>query len=240
MERHSLQPCRLLSLGGPPTPSPGLTWLPSAPRPPETISWQAHLPPHFLPELCSLLHPISICSVLPGAVDPIVGEDGQLVPNASPDGWSLSRPRHRKAHDHDWEYPMIRTQSLFHSRVLGRFGAGSGWGFPDGSDGKESACNAGYLGSIPGLGRSPGGGHGNPLQYRCLENPMDAGTLRSESETQRKPEVPASPRGEALFRCARPSGVPRGPAQKSPDTPGSPEGNTEGPGTASSEPLLPS
>ena len=39
-----------------------------------------------------------------------------------------------------------------------------------------------------------------------------AGTLRSESETQRKPEVPASPRGEALFRCARPSGVPRGPA----------------------------
>ena len=38
-------------------------------------------------------------------------------------------------------------------------------------DGKESACNAGDLGSIPGLGRSPGGGHGNPLQYFCLENP---------------------------------------------------------------------
>ena len=36
---------------------------------------------------------------------------------------------------------------------------------------KESACNAGNLGSIPGLGRSPGGGHGNPLQYSCLENP---------------------------------------------------------------------
>ena len=43
--------------------------------------------------------------------------------------------------------------------------------FPRGSDGKESACNAGNLGSIPGLGRSPGGGHGNPLQYSCLENP---------------------------------------------------------------------
>ena len=40
-----------------------------------------------------------------------------------------------------------------------------------GSDGKESTCNAGDLGSIPGLGRSPGGGHGNPLQYSCLENP---------------------------------------------------------------------
>ena len=44
-------------------------------------------------------------------------------------------------------------------------------GFPGGSDGKESTCNAGDLGSIPGLGRSPGGGHGNPLQYSCLENP---------------------------------------------------------------------
>ena len=42
---------------------------------------------------------------------------------------------------------------------------------PGGSDGKESACNAGDLGLIPGLGRSPGGGHGNPLQYSCLENP---------------------------------------------------------------------
>ena len=41
------------------------------------------------------------------------------------------------------------------------------------SDSKESACNAGDLGSIPGLGRSPGGGHGNPPQYSCLENPMD-------------------------------------------------------------------
>ena len=40
-----------------------------------------------------------------------------------------------------------------------------------GSDGKESACNAGDLGLIPGLGRSPGGGHGNPIQYSCLENP---------------------------------------------------------------------
>ena len=43
--------------------------------------------------------------------------------------------------------------------------------FPGGSDGKESTCNAGDLGSIPGSGRSPGEGHGNPLQYSCLENP---------------------------------------------------------------------
>ena len=46
-------------------------------------------------------------------------------------------------------------------------------GFPGGSVGKESACNAGDLGSIPGLGRFPGEGNSNPLQYTCLENPMD-------------------------------------------------------------------
>ena len=48
-------------------------------------------------------------------------------------------------------------------------------GFPGGSEDKASACNAGDLGSIPGLGRSPGEGNGNPLQYSCLENPMDGG-----------------------------------------------------------------
>ena len=48
-------------------------------------------------------------------------------------------------------------------------------GFPDGSDGKESACNAGDLSSIPGSERSPGGENGNPFQYSCLENPMDRG-----------------------------------------------------------------
>ena len=46
-------------------------------------------------------------------------------------------------------------------------------GFTGGSDGKQSACNAGDLGSIPGLGRSPGEGNGYPLQYSGLENSMD-------------------------------------------------------------------
>ena len=46
-------------------------------------------------------------------------------------------------------------------------------GFPCGSDGKESACNAGDMGSIPESKRSPGEGNGNPLQYSCLENSMD-------------------------------------------------------------------
>ena len=51
--------------------------------------------------------------------------------------------------------------------------------FPGSSAGEESACNAGDLGLIPGLGRSPGGGHGNPLQYPCLENFMDRGAWQA-------------------------------------------------------------
>ena len=51
-------------------------------------------------------------------------------------------------------------------------------GFPDGSDSKKSACNAGDVGSVPGLGRSPGEGNGSPLQYSCLKSPMDRGAWR--------------------------------------------------------------
>ena len=60
---------------------------------------------------------------------------------------------------------MIRIQLPHVGKDLG--------GFPGGSDSKESACNAGDPGLIPGSGRSPGGGNGNPLQYSCLGNPMD-------------------------------------------------------------------
>ena len=63
-------------------------------------------------------------------------------------------------------------------------------GFPGGSDGEASACNEGDLRSIPGLGRSPEEGNGNPLQYSCLENPMDGGAwwatqfMGSQSQTR--------------------------------------------------------
>ena len=53
------------------------------------------------------------------------------------------------------------------------------WSFSGGLDSKESARNAGDLGSVPGLGRSSGGGNGNPLQYSCLENFMDRGAWRA-------------------------------------------------------------
>ena len=52
-------------------------------------------------------------------------------------------------------------------------------GFPHSAVGKESACNAGDLGLIPGSGRSPGDGNGNPLQFSCLEKPMDRGVWRA-------------------------------------------------------------
>ena len=54
-------------------------------------------------------------------------------------------------------------------------------GFPGGTDGKESACNAGDLGLIPVLVRSPGGEHGNPFKYSCLENPRGQGSLEGYS-----------------------------------------------------------
>ena len=59
-------------------------------------------------------------------------------------------------------------------RRISKYSVGLPWWL----SGKESACQAGDPGSIPGLGRSPGEGNGNPLQYSCLENPMDRGAWR--------------------------------------------------------------
>ena len=73
-------------------------------------------------------------------------------------------------HSHCCGYYKLTT----YSRVAIHF-----MGFPDSSVGKESACNAGDMGSIPGLGRSPGKRNGNPLQYSYLENPMDKGAWRA-------------------------------------------------------------
>ena len=68
------------------------------------------------------------------------------------------------------KYALLPIQSLHSNNTL--------LGFSPWSSGKESTCNAGDAedsGLIPGLGRSPGGGHGNPFQYSCLENPMHRG-----------------------------------------------------------------
>ena len=60
------------------------------------------------------------------------------------------------------------------------------WGFPCSSVGKESAYNAGDLGSIPRSGRPPGEGNGSPLRYSCLENPMDGGAWRATAHAVTK------------------------------------------------------
>ena len=70
--------------------------------------------------------------------------------------------------------PGFLSTSLGSARVIGSLFILS-LGFPGGSQGKESACNVGDLDSIPGLGKSPGGGNDNPLQYSCLENSMERG-----------------------------------------------------------------
>ena len=67
---------------------------------------------------------------------------------------------------------MVGVREIFISALLV-----VSWGFLGSSNGKESACNAGDLGSIPGLGRAPREGNGNPLRYSCLENSMDVGIL---------------------------------------------------------------
>ena len=64
---------------------------------------------------------------------------------------------------------------ILQARMLEWVAFPSPWDFPGGSDAKASAYNVGDLGSIPGSGRSPGEGNGNPFQYPCLENPMDRG-----------------------------------------------------------------
>ena len=78
-----------------------------------------------------------------------------------------------------WEDPLEKEMAA-HSSILAwkipwtaEPGRLLSMGFPGGSDGKASVCNPRDLGLIPGLGRSPGEGNGSPLQYFCLENPMD-------------------------------------------------------------------
>ena len=75
-------------------------------------------------------------------------------------------------------------------------------GFPGDSDGKESTCNVGDLGSVPGLGRSPGEGHGYPLHYSCLENPHGQRSLAGYSPQGRK-ESDMTEHSTALLQMAR-------------------------------------
>ena len=74
---------------------------------------------------------------------------------------------------------LISKLKVTEQDTIFSFTLSASWVFLGGSDSKESACNAGDLGSIPGLGKSPGEGNGNPLQYCYLENAMDRGAWQA-------------------------------------------------------------
>ena len=100
-----------------------------------------------------------------------------LLPSCQGNSW-LKRPLNdillydHHLSSHPIGYGMACTQCPLSSMSF-KWKVLSGMGFPGGSEGKASACNAGDLGLIPGWRRSPGEGNGNLLQYPCLKNPMD-------------------------------------------------------------------
>ena len=99
------------------------------------------------------------------------------IPGTEEPGGLPSLGSHRVGHDiatNILSHAIIKNSGIFIADPVSL----NLLGFPGGSDGKESACNAGVPGSIPGSGRSPGEGNGNPLQYSCLENSMDRGACR--------------------------------------------------------------
>ena len=107
----------------------------------------------------------------------------------SVDPVSMSQDRRATSYSRiTWSFKDLSLLSAFCFRVLMMKWSGvylqvllCCQGFPGGSDGKETACNVGDLGSIPGSGRPPGEGNGNPLQYPCLENPMVRGACSLQS-----------------------------------------------------------
>ena len=80
-----------------------------------------------------------------------------------------------------WLFRLLGGETSVWSPKYNKMLIGQTMGFPGGSDGKESTYNVGDLGSIPGLGRSPGGGQGNPLPYSYLENPQRQRSLADYS-----------------------------------------------------------
>ena len=93
------------------------------------------------------------------------------IPGMGEPGGLPSTGSHRVGHD--WSDLAVAAASFTITKSMP--------GLPCASDGKESACNAGDPGSISGLGRSPGEGNGNPLQYSCLENPHGQRSLVGDS-----------------------------------------------------------
>ena len=156
-------------------PSPGLEdprrrkWQPIPVLLPGESQGQTSLVGSSLPLLLLLLSHFShvrLCATPKTAAPPSLEfsrqEHWSGLPSSSPRVQSIGLQRV----GHDWASSTAESLDL-------------GEEFLCGSVGKESACSAGNLGLIPGFGRSPGGGHGNPLKYSCLENPMDRGAWQA-------------------------------------------------------------
>ena len=112
----------------------------------------------------------------------MMGGTTELLLLAFKDLWSLEKIEHWKINYYDSNpIHFVRSHATLE---LPSFIAEYCWhmGFPGGSDGKESACNAGDPGLIPGSGRSPGEGNGNPTQYSCQENSMDRGAWQAAAQ----------------------------------------------------------
>ena len=107
-------------------------------------------------------------------------------------GWLEVFSGGNETHDAFWFYTTNNPLRNIHAMFL----------FPGGSDSKESACNAGDLGLIPELGRSPGGGHGNPFQYICLEYPNGQRGLASYSPRAREASDTTEQVSTQCFSCS--------------------------------------
>ena len=125
-----------------------------------------------------------ICSHFPSSLDSIWGCCQKWAEESVVRGTVEMWAGIRGSVDQGWGMKSEEAGELNQVSILGVLG------FPGDSAGKESTCNAGDLGSIPGSGRSPGEGNGNPLQYSCLENPKDGGAWQvtvhrvTKSQTQ--------------------------------------------------------
>ena len=136
--------------------------------------------PHHTPHPRASEESVSVCPILSRWSSPLVGTNSGL-PEAHLGIWGACQRPSGEALDSLY-YQHLLQQAAFWEVVSHCYAlVDSSWGFPGGSVVRNLPASAGDLGSIPGLGRSPGGGNGNPLQYSCLENPMDRGITKSQT-----------------------------------------------------------
>ena len=161
--KNALSAAWLLSPGDPPLGGSPLASHPSrSPHP--THPWTSE-------------ESVSVCPILSRWSSPLVGTNSGL-PEVHLGVWGACQRPWGEALDPLHHQRLLQQAAFWEAACHGCALVDSSWGFPGGSvvrNPPASAGDAGDLGSIPGWGRSPGGGNGNPLQFSCLENPADRG-----------------------------------------------------------------